>query len=68
MRKLAGQGELSPDMVDSWINRRVMHPTRHGCMSILRDIGLTEYTVFKIIELTKGICDMDPYHFEEILK
>ena len=66
MMKFKGSGELPPDMVDRWINRRVMPPTRHGCMSILRDIGLAEYNVFKILELTKGVCDMDPYYFEEI--
>lgn len=67
MEKFKGTGELPPEMVERWITRRVMPPTRHGCMSILRDMGLEEYNIFKILEKTKGVCDMDPYHFEEIL-
>lgn len=67
MEKFKGQGELPPDMVNRWITRRVMPPTRHGCKSILNDMGIDEYDIFKILEKTHGVCDMDPYHFEEIL-
>lgn len=61
-----GLKEMPQDMVDEFIEERVLPPNRQGLSDILQRIGLKEYNIHDIIVYNKGISDVDRLWFKRI--
>ena len=61
-----GRYELDESFSMDWVRARVCPPSRHNILSILRDIGLSEYDEHGILMYTGGKSLMDDLFLEEL--
>ena len=52
--------------MENYMRQRLCPPNRHAIGDALQRVGLKEYKVIDILDITKGRCDMDNNMFIEI--
>lgn len=59
--------EFPQSWVDTWINERIIPPTRQNISDILKSAGLKVYDEYGMLMFTQGRCAQDNCYLEEVM-
>ena len=64
--KNRGFHKVPKDLSKSWVEERVIPPTRQGIEEVLKDFRITEYNLLDMLLATDGRCQLDNSYVQEI--
>ena len=57
---------VPPKLSKSWVEERVIPPSRQGIEEVLKDFGIEEYNLLDMLLATNGRCQLDRSYVREI--